>query len=244
MFTTPDLTRIDSTALFAVGSRYTDGDGNVYIYLSGGTSIVEGSVVTYYITSKAASVTALLAEAATGQVAIALAATVANKFGWFQVAGINLHVKATADGAAAAGATPHWQVAGIIDDAVVADSQVFRATFCVCEGAVDYSVNITDGTDATLLAAFAATGEIYAAKGSAIAVGDIFRVGDTDDMTDNALEGAKGSAPAANDLFRVTNITDSDAAVEFIAAGVWPDGFAGLAFNYPFVTDMDSASLT
>ncbi len=133
----PTLAQVDSSALFKVGTRYADDKGNIYIYLEGFTGCVLGSVITYYLLDDDDAVTALLVTGATGQVAVAMGAVSANtKYGWFQIAGNNLEVVATSGGNAAAGATPYWQANGIIDDAVVADSQVFGATFSVQEGEV------------------------------------------------------------------------------------------------------------
>lgn len=77
---------------------------------------------------------------------------------------------------------------------------------------------VTDATDATLAAFFAATGELYAALGRAPAVGDVFQVGGTGDTTDNALATAKGGPVADGDVFEVTNIS-TEAVVYLGAAG-------------------------
>lgn len=75
-------------------------------------------------------------------------------------------------------------------------------------------VTVTDAQDADLGVFFVTTGELRVAKGSAVIVGDIFKVAGTGDTTDNALEAAKGSAVAANDMFVVTNIVTE--AVVFV----------------------------
>lgn len=80
------------------------------------------------------------------------------------------------------------------------------------------SITISDTTDADLAAFFAESGELFIAKGSAIAVGDTFTVGGTGDTTDNALQTAKGAAPANGDVFVVTNI--STEAVRFVIANI------------------------
>jgi len=67
-------------------------------------------------------------------------------------------------------------------------------------------MTITDATDADLAAFFDTTGELYIALGRAPAVGDIFQVGGTGDVTDNALATAKGGALADGDLFMVSDI--------------------------------------
>jgi len=73
----------------------------------------------------------------------------------------------------------------------------------------DYTVVVTDATDAGVSEAIADTGEvglasIAAGKGSA-AIGDVFiTTGGTADLTDDALATAKGGAVASNDRFQVT----------------------------------------
>jgi len=78
-----DTTDVHSSALNPVGSRAFDKDGNEYIYLKGVASCVAGSVVTF----DEAHVTALAAANAKGRVAVALAAVVANTYGWFCIYG-------------------------------------------------------------------------------------------------------------------------------------------------------------
>lgn len=76
-------------------------------------------------------------------------------------------------------------------------------------------LTVTDEADADIDAFIAAAaGELYVAKGSAIVVGDHFKVGGTGDVTDNALATAKGGAVAAGDLFNVNKITAA-ATVEY-----------------------------
>lgn len=171
-----DLTQVDSSALFAVGTRYDDGEGNVFVYLQGIVSTVVGDWVTYYITSIAAAVTTRLVANGKGLVAIAMAAIGADEFGWYQIAGHNV-------------------IARAVNDTI--------------------QVTVTDSQDADIDAFIAAAaGELYVAKGSAIAIGDHFKVGGTGDVTDNALATAKGGAVAADDLFNVNKIT-SAATVEY-----------------------------
>lgn len=67
-------------------------------------------------------------------------------------------------------------------------------------------MTIVDAADADLAAFFDTTGALYLALGRAPAVGDVFEVGGTGDVTDNALATAKGGALADGDLFMVSNI--------------------------------------
>jgi hypothetical protein len=63
--------------------RGFDLSGNEYVYLKGVASTVAGSVVTF----DEAGVTTLIAGNAIGPVAIAMAATVANEYGWYLIWG-------------------------------------------------------------------------------------------------------------------------------------------------------------
>ncbi len=131
----PLLTQIDNSALYDVGRRYCDlVSGNVWVYLSGITSCIEGSWLTYYITSNAASVTALLAANAVGLVAIAVGALENTKYGWAQIAGNNLRARAATGGDAAAGAIVYRQADGICDDQVAAGDMVYGAIWSIQEG--------------------------------------------------------------------------------------------------------------
>jgi hypothetical protein len=81
------LTDVDTSARNPVGTRAAGVDdfGNTaeFIYLKGIGSTIAGSVVTF----DEAGVTALIAANAKGPVAIAMAATVANTWGWYCVQG-------------------------------------------------------------------------------------------------------------------------------------------------------------
>jgi hypothetical protein len=70
--------------------------------------------------------------------------------------------------------------------------------------AVKVDMTVTDSTDATLAAFFAADGELGVALGRPARPGDVFQVGGTGDTTDNALATAKGSAVADGDIFVIT----------------------------------------
>lgn len=80
---------------------------------------------------------------------------------------------------------------------------------------------VTDLADATLVAFFASTGELgiaAAAQNRPLEVGFVFQVGGVGDTTDNALAAAKGSAVADGDIFEVTN-TGTPAVAYLGAAG-------------------------
>lgn len=124
------ITDVHSAAEYDIGTRRTDEEGNVYVYLQGIGSVANGDFVTYYITSAAASVTARLVANAIGLVAVAQAAIVAAKFGWFMIAGNDLTANITT--AAAAGAALYaTATAGRVDDTKVTGDLIVGAVCSV-----------------------------------------------------------------------------------------------------------------
>lgn len=113
---------VHSTAAHPIGTRAVDGDGNEYIYLKGVASTVAGSWVSF----DEAHETTLLTANAKGRVAVAMAATVASTFGWYQVYGKNTIAKALT-GFADNGLIYATGTAGSVDDAVVAGDLVVGA---------------------------------------------------------------------------------------------------------------------
>lgn len=93
-----------------------------FIYLKGVASTVVGSVVTY---DSASFATALGAANAVGNVAVAMAANVADTYGWYQITGKSA-MKVLASFAADA-AVYLTATAGSVDDAVVAGDRIHRA---------------------------------------------------------------------------------------------------------------------
>ncbi len=130
----PTLATIDNSAQYDVGRVYRNPNGDEWIYLSGVTGCIEGSWLTFYVTSTAASVTALLAANAVGLVAISVGANENSKFGWAQIKGNNLRARATTGGDAAAGAIVYRQADGICDDQAVAGDMVYGAVWSIQEG--------------------------------------------------------------------------------------------------------------
>lgn len=80
-----DITTVYSRTAIQKGTRAFDNDGNEYIFLEGVASTVAYSWVTY--SSYNEFKTALLAANALGPVAIAQAAIVAGKYGWYMIWG-------------------------------------------------------------------------------------------------------------------------------------------------------------
>jgi len=115
------LTDIDASARNVLGLRQFDDQGNEYIYLEGVASTVVGSCVTFGLSAVTAYQTALSVTGAKGPVAIAMAATLAGQFGWYQVKGV---AQANFNGAAVAGALLYSASTGKVDDAVVSGDQI------------------------------------------------------------------------------------------------------------------------
>jgi len=114
---------VDTAAAVPVGTIVTATDptygSGEFIYLQGVASTAEGSWVTYNLDDGS---TALLAANAIGPVAVAMGATVASTWGWYQISGkaVGKALASFADNANVyATAT-----AGSIDDAVVAGDRV------------------------------------------------------------------------------------------------------------------------
>jgi hypothetical protein len=117
---------VDASAIHPVLTRAYGADNNYneYIYLTGVASTVAGSAVTF----DELGITALVVANAIGPVAIAMAATVAATFGWYQIRGKNTVVNCDA------GIVDNAKVyidgtAGRVDDTVVAGDQVSNAVF-------------------------------------------------------------------------------------------------------------------
>jgi hypothetical protein len=116
-----DTSQIDSSALHPVGTRAVDGNGNEYVYALGVGSTVAGSWVSF----DEALATTLLVANAVGRVGVAMAAIVANKYGWYQIYGKN--TIALADDVADNKPLYIDNNTGQVDDAGVAGDLVFGA---------------------------------------------------------------------------------------------------------------------
>ena len=116
------------TIVQAVDPTYGEGE---FTYLKGIASTVKGSLVTYdaYL-----GVTALApATGGVGQVAVAMGANVASKYGWYQIEGT---AAVKAPNAAVVGAEVFMLAAtpGSVDDAAVNGEQVLNAKFSTTTG--------------------------------------------------------------------------------------------------------------
>lgn len=122
-----DTSSVDDSALHTVGTRAFDASGNEYIYLLGVASTGAGSWVTF----DEDGATALLTADAVGPVAIAMAATVASKYGWYQIFGVNTVAKT--DTVAADKQLFIDGTDGRADDADVAGDAIIGAVSCTAD---------------------------------------------------------------------------------------------------------------
>lgn len=120
-----------------VSAQHPTHGGGEFIYLIGVASTQVGSWVTYAADDYS---TALLAANAIGPVAVAMAATVANRAGWYQISG-------KASGRALTGFADNANVyatatAGSVDDAVVAGDRVkgARGASAVSSGLAEFEI--------------------------------------------------------------------------------------------------------
>lgn len=122
-----DLTsNVDTEKKFPLGYRVkavdpTFGEGE-FIYLKGVASLVAGNTVVY---DEAFATTRTVA-ASRGPVAVALGATIANLFGWFQIVGIAAVTVLASDAADVAQFLT--ATAGSIDDAIVTNQKIDGCT--------------------------------------------------------------------------------------------------------------------
>lgn len=110
-----NTTVVHDTAQNPLGTRAEDKNGNEFVYLLGVASTVANDAVTY---SLATFATARAVNDAVGMIAIAQAAVVAGKFGWYLIKGVG-SVNTKTSIAAANGAFL-TVTAGQLDDASVA----------------------------------------------------------------------------------------------------------------------------
>ena len=113
-----------------LGTRAMDKDGNEYIYLQGVASTADGSWVAF----DEAHLTTLLTTNVIGRVAVAQAAIVASRYGWYQIYGYDSGAKAISGGACAADVCLYTtSTAGSVDDVKTATEGIFGATSRVAE---------------------------------------------------------------------------------------------------------------
>ncbi len=76
---------VDTVLRHSLGTRAWDKDGNEFIYLKGLLATIVGTVVTF----DEVHITAIVTGGAVGRVAVAMAAVVADRYGWYQIYGKN-----------------------------------------------------------------------------------------------------------------------------------------------------------
>lgn len=135
-----DTTVVDTGAKHPLRTRGFDANGNEYIYLQGVASTVAGDWVVY----DEDGLTARMDSSSRGPVAVAMAATVASRYGWYAIFGDVAVANAISGGAAADNAQVYaTTTAGQIDDVDVAGSLVIGAVLRSAEssGAAEVQLN-------------------------------------------------------------------------------------------------------
>ncbi len=132
---------VDASAQIGAGtiSEFRDNSGvggkGEFIYLLGATNTILGSVVSYQISDGVSlnGTTALWAgTAGTGApLAVATAAIVAGKWGWYQIGGTAI---VATSGTVAAGNPLYYQAAGVLQAAAVNGKQVMGAVAASANG--------------------------------------------------------------------------------------------------------------
>ncbi len=117
-----DTSNVDTTQKHPVGTRAFDKNGNEYIYVAGVANCVAGSWLTLDENLQAS----LAVSNAKGRVAVAMAAIVADSWGWAQIYGKNTIAKVLAN-FADNGVIYLTSTAGSVDDADVAGDLVSGA---------------------------------------------------------------------------------------------------------------------
>lgn len=116
-----NLTEVFTEEVQPLGTTYRDSKGNEYIFLKG----VADTTANSWVVFDENHVTALLSANAKGRVGIAMAAIVADRYGWYQIYGKGTGKVLT--GFADNGLVYATATAGSVDDAVVAGDIVVGA---------------------------------------------------------------------------------------------------------------------
>lgn len=125
-----DTSVVDTEIRHPLGTRAFDEAGNEYIYLTGVASTAAGTWVTFdedHVTIRSAA-------NAVGRVGVAMAATEASTYGWYQIYGRVATALAITDGDCAANVQLFLtSTAGSVDDADVAGDAIIGAISRVAE---------------------------------------------------------------------------------------------------------------
>ncbi len=139
---------VDSSMMVPAGTVATFRDavlgGGEFIYLLGATNTILGSVATYQISDGVSLVGATTLWAGTANtgapIAVATAAIVAAKWGWYQIGGAAI---VATSGTVAAGNPLYYQTTGVVQAAAVNGKQIM--------GAVAFSANGVPTTNQTMV---------------------------------------------------------------------------------------------
>ncbi len=115
-------TEVDTVKRNPLGTEAVDDSGNIWIYLAGVASCVEGDWVSF---NASTYVAVRLAHSAVGRVAIAPAAILATNWGWFLIKGF--YATSNSDTVAGAGGLFIDGTTGRVDDASVATDMIYGA---------------------------------------------------------------------------------------------------------------------
>lgn len=130
----PTLATIDDSASYDVGRVYRNTNGAEWVYIQGVASTIAGDWLQFTVTSTAGSTTTRAIANGKGPLGVAVGALIAGKFGWVQVAGLNLAAGAISGGGAAAGNSCYLtSTAGLLDDVFADGDMLFGAHFTVTE---------------------------------------------------------------------------------------------------------------
>ena len=125
-----DTSVVDTEIRHPLGTRAFDTAGNEYIYLTGVLSTAAGSWVIF----DEDKVTTLAVASGVGRVAVAQAAIVASRYGWYQIYGQVATALAILDGDCAADVQLYLtSTAGSVDDVNVAGDHIIGAISRVAE---------------------------------------------------------------------------------------------------------------
>jgi len=135
-----DTTTVDSTLRHKLGARARTEDGNEYIYLQGVASVVLGDWVTY----DEAHLCTRVSANGVGPLAIAQAAVVASRYGWFLIHGYTASAGAISGGGCAADVAVYLTAtAGLVDDVDVAGDAIIGALSRVSESSALIGVQVS-----------------------------------------------------------------------------------------------------
>lgn len=131
------------TAINPVGTKARGTDGREYIFLKGVANTVLGSWVAYDEQGVTAGVDSDTAGTIKGDVAIATAAVVANKYGWYGRDGHFVCSAISGGDAAADGKVYATSTEFVVDDVAVTGNQIHGAIFRTQEGEANTDLGLS-----------------------------------------------------------------------------------------------------